>query len=57
MRERPPDGRALTPRPPERAAMYLGGTAGTVLPSVLIPGYAWRPGVHGARGFFIGANL
>jgi hypothetical protein len=47
--------RAATPA--ARAAMYAAGTVGTVLPSVVIPGYAWRHGVRGARGFFIGANL
>jgi hypothetical protein len=47
--------RASTPA--ARAAMYAAGTVGTVLPSVVIPGYAWRHSVRGARGFFIGANL
>jgi hypothetical protein len=43
--------------PTARAAMYVAGTAGTVIPSIAIPGYAWRRGVRGARGFFVGANL
>ena len=40
-----------------RAAMYAAGTVGTVMPSFAIPGYCWRRGVRGARGFFVGANL
>ncbi len=47
--------RAATPR--ARAAMYAAGTVGSVAASVAIPGYAWRRGVRGARGFFLGANL
>ena len=43
--------------PAARAAMYAAGTIGTVIPSVVIPGYCWRRGVRGARGFFIGTNL
>ncbi len=43
--------------PAARAAMYAAGTVGTVITSIAIPGYAWRHGVHGARGFFVGANL
>ena len=43
--------------PAARAAMYAAGTIGTVIPSLVIPGYAWRRGVPGARGFFVGANL
>lgn len=43
--------------PAARAAMYAAGTIGTVIPSVAIPGYAWRRGVRGARGFFVVANL
>lgn len=43
--------------PAARAAMYAAGTIGTVIPSIAIPGYAWRRGVRGARGFFVGANL
>ena len=43
--------------PAARAAMYAAGTVGTVIPSIAIPGYAWRRGVSGARGFFVGANL
>jgi len=43
--------------PAARAAMYAAGTVGTVIPSLLIPGYCWGRGVRGARGFFIGANL
>ena len=43
--------------PTARAAMYAAGTLGTVIPSIVIPGYAWRRGVPWARGFFVGANL
>ncbi len=43
--------------PAARAAMYAAGTVGTVIPSLAIPGYAWRRGVPQARGFFIGTNL
>ncbi len=43
--------------PTARAAMYAAGTVATVIASVAIPGYCWRHGVRGARGFFIGANL
>ena len=43
--------------PTARAAMYAAGTLGTVIPSIAIPGYAWRRGVPWARGFFVGANL
>ncbi len=43
--------------PTARAAMYVAGTVGTVIPSLAIPGYCWRRGVRGARGFFVGANL
>jgi hypothetical protein len=43
--------------PAARAAMYAAGTIGTVIPSLLIPGYCWGRGVRGARAFFIGANL
>jgi hypothetical protein len=43
--------------PAARAAMYAAGTIGTVIPSLVIPGYAWRRGVPRARGFFVGANL
>jgi hypothetical protein len=43
--------------PAARAAMYAAGTVATVVTSVVIPGYCWRRGVRGARGFFIGANL
>jgi hypothetical protein len=43
--------------PKSRAAMYAAGTIGTLVASVAIPGYAWRRGVRGARGFFLGANL
>jgi hypothetical protein len=28
-----------------------------VVASAVIPGYCWRRGVRGARGFFVGANL
>ena len=52
------DPASLRAAPPAaRAAMYAAGTLGTVIPSLLIPGYAWRRGVRGARGFFVGANL
>jgi hypothetical protein len=52
------DPASLSAAPPAaRAAMYAAGTVGTVIPSVAIPGYAWRRGVRGARGFFVGANL
>ena len=37
--------RAATPV--ARAAMYAAGTVGTVIPSLAIPGYAWRRGVRG----------
>ena len=47
--------RAATPA--ARAAMYAAGTVGTLLASVVIPGYAWRRDVPWARGFFVGANL
>ena len=43
--------------PAARAAMYAAGTVATVIASVAIPGYAWRRGIPGARGFFVGANL
>ena len=43
--------------PAARAAMYAAGTIGTVIPSLVIPGYAWWRGVPRARGFFVGANL
>ncbi len=43
--------------PMARAAMYSAGTVGTAIPSLAIPGYCWRRGVRGARGFFVGANL
>ena len=43
--------------PAARAAMYAAGTVGTVIPSLAIPGYAWRRGVPRARAFFVGANL
>jgi hypothetical protein len=43
--------------PAARAAMYAAGTIGTVIPSLVIPGYCWSRGVRGARAFFIGANL
>ena len=43
--------------PAARAAMYAAGTVGTVIPSLAIPGYAWRRGVPWARAFFVGANL
>ena len=43
--------------PAARAAMYAAGTVATVVASVAIPGYCWRHGVRGARGFFIGTNL
>ncbi len=46
-----------TASPAARAAMYAAGTVGTVIPSVVIPGYCWMRGVPRARGFFIGANL
>jgi len=65
--------RVLTPPLPERArrpsvarggracgtcvAMYAIGTVGTVIPSLVIPGYCLRRGVPGERGFFVGANL
>jgi len=52
------DPASLRAAPPAaRAAMYAAGTIGTVIPSIAIPGYAWRRGVRGARGFFVGANL
>ncbi len=52
------DPASLRAAPPAaRAAMYAAGTLGTVILSLLIPGYAWRRGVRGARGFFVGANL
>ncbi len=44
-------------KPAARAAMYAAGTVASVLASVAIPGYAWRRGIPGARGCFIGANL
>ncbi len=44
-------------RPAARAAMYAAGTVATVVASLAIPGYCWRRGVRGARGFFVGANL
>ena len=47
--------RAAEPR--ARAAMYAAGTVASVVASVAIPGYCWRRGVRGARGFFVGANL
>ena len=43
--------------PAARVAMYAAGTVGTVIPSVMIPGYCWRRGVRGAGGFFVGASL
>ncbi len=43
--------------PAARAAMYAAGTVASVIASVVIPGYAWRRGIPGARGFFVGANL
>ena len=43
--------------PAARAAMYAAGTVASVIASVVIPGYAWRRGVPGARGFFVAANL
>jgi hypothetical protein len=43
--------------PAGRAAMYAAGTVGTVIPSLVIPGYAWMRGVPGAKGFFVAANL
>ena len=43
--------------PVARAAMYAAGTVGTVIYSVVIPGYCWMRGVPRAQGFFIGANL
>ncbi len=43
--------------PAARAAMYAAGTIGSVIPSLVIPGYAWWCGVPRARGFFVGANL
>jgi hypothetical protein len=43
--------------PPARAAMYAAGTVATVVASAAIPGYCWRRGVRGARGFFVGVNL
>jgi hypothetical protein len=46
-----------TASPRARAAMYAAGTVATVIPSLAIPGYCWRRGVRGARGFFVGANL
>ena len=50
-------GSLRTATPAARAAMYAAGTVGTVIPSLLIPGYCWRRGVRGARGFFAAANL
>lgn len=44
-------------KPAARAAMYAAGTVGAVIPSIAIPGYCWRRGVRGARGFFVAANL
>ena len=44
-------------KPRARATMYAAGTIATVATSVAIPGYCWRCGVRGARGFFLGANL
>jgi hypothetical protein len=43
--------------PAARVAMYAAGTVGTVIPSLVIPGYCLRRGVPGGRGFFVGANL
>ena len=43
--------------PVARAAMYSAGTVGTLIPSLAIPGYAWRRGVRGARVLFVVANL
>jgi hypothetical protein len=43
--------------PAARSAMYAAGTVAIVVASVVIPGYCWRRGVRGARGFFVGANL
>jgi len=44
-------------KPVARASMYAAGTVATVVASLGIPGYCWRRGVSGARGFFVGANL
>jgi hypothetical protein len=44
-------------RPVARTSMYAAGTVATVVASLRIPGYCWRRGVRGARGFFVGANL
>jgi hypothetical protein len=43
--------------PAARAAMYAAGTVGTMIPSIMIPGYVWQRGVPRARGFFISTNL
>ena len=52
------DPTSLKEAPPaRRAAMYAAGTVATVIASVAIPGYAWRRGIPGARGLFVGANL
>jgi hypothetical protein len=40
-----------------RASMYAAGTVATVVAGLGRPGYCWRRGVRGARGFFVGANL
>ena len=46
-----------TATPAARSAMYAAGSVATVVASAAIPGYCWRRGVRGARGFFVGANL
>ena len=52
------DPASLEQAPPAaRAAMYAAGTVASVIASVAIPGYAWRRGIPGARGFFVAANL
>ena len=52
------DPASLKQAPPAaRAAMYAAGTVASVIASVAIPGYAWRRGIPGARGFFVAANL
>jgi hypothetical protein len=43
--------------PAARSVMYAAGTVATLVASAAIPGYCWRRGVRGARGFFVGANL
>ncbi|HEV2121234.1 MAG TPA: hypothetical protein VGW38_00470, partial [Chloroflexota bacterium] len=48
------DPASLKEAPPAaRAAMYAAGTVASVIASVVIPGYAWRRGIQGARGFFV----